>query len=158
MSRIIDFCLFIILLYLEVSLFASDYWWVGNIQLLTLAGTVKLTRGNQFSGVIFVLLGTLIIDLFMFRNLGLIAIFFVISLLITRFISSSLKFIGLPGSSTYSIVIFLLFLTINNFYLYLVNVLDIMQIIFVTISSTFILVGLLLVTSVKHKSRNAFKI
>jgi hypothetical protein len=158
MNRIIEFFLFFVLLFLEVSLLVTDYWWIANIHLLVIAGIIKITRGNQVGGILFILLGTILVDLLMFRNIGLIAIFLLSSILITKYISTILKIIGLPGSSTYSLVIFLLFLLINNTYLYLTNVLNITQIVFITISSTLILIGFLLLTSVKKKSRNAFKI
>jgi hypothetical protein len=158
MSKILDLGILIILLFLELSLLVSDYWWVASIQLLVIAGTVKLTRGSQIGGLSFIFLGTILVDLLMFRNLGLIGLFFLVSVLITSFFSSFVKIIGLPGSSMYSLVIFLVFLMINNTYLYTTNVINTGQIIFVTISSTFILIGVLLLTSVKHKSRNAFKI
>lgn len=158
MSKIFDFVLLISLLFLEVSLLVSDYWWVANIHLLVIAGTIKLTRGSHVSGLLFILLGTILVDLLMFRNIGLIGIFYITSILITRVISTFIKIIGLPGSATYSFVIFLLFLVVNNTYLYFTDVLNISQIIFVTISSSLMLIGLLLITSVKNKSRNAFKI
>ncbi|HRN86915.1 MAG TPA: hypothetical protein PK863_06405 [Candidatus Dojkabacteria bacterium] len=158
LSKIFGFFLFIILVLLEVSLLVTDYWWVANINLLIIAGTIKLTKGSQTGGLFFILIGTIIVDLLMFRNITLIAMFYTSSILITRFISRSLKIIGLPGSSTHSFVVFLIFLIINNTYLYIINVLNITQIIFVTISSLLILVGSLLITSVKRKSRNAFKI
>lgn len=158
LSKIFGFFLFIILIFLEVSLLVTDYWWVANIHLLIIAGTIKLTRGSQTGGLFFILLGSIIVDMLMFRNIALVAMFYSSSILITRFISRFLKIIGLPGSSTYSFVVFLIFLFINNTYLYIINVLNITQIIFVTISSLLILVGSLLLTSVKRKSRNAFKI
>lgn len=158
MSRIIDPFIFIIILFLDVSLLMSDYWWVANIQLFLIAGLIKNARGHQASGLIFIVLGTVIVDFIMFRNIGLIAIFYIISILATIFVSNFLKVIGTPGSSMYLLVNFIVFHIINNTFLFFTNVLSLSQISFVTISSMLILVGLLLLTTVKNKSRNAFKI
>jgi hypothetical protein len=158
MSRIIDPFIFIIILFLDVSLLMSDYWWVANIQLFLISGLIKNARGSQVSGLVFIILGTVIVDFIMFRNIGLIAIFYIISILATIFISKFLKIIGTPGSSMYLFVIFIVFHIINNSFLFFTNVLSLYQIGFILISSSLILVGLLLLTSVKNKTRNAFKI
>ena len=158
MSRLFDLILFILLVVIEISLLVSDYWWIANINLLIIVATIKFTRGSQVSGLLYILVGTILVDLLMFRNIGLIAMFYFASILFTRVIFMFIKVIGLPGSATYSFMIFLLFLIINLTYLYFKNVLNVTQIIFVTISSSLILIGFLLLTSVKNKSRNAFKI
>lgn len=156
MNKFIDVIIFLSILFIEISLLATDYWWISNIHLFVVVSLVKLVKGNEMGAILYITLGSVMVDLLMFRQVGLISLFYFVSILFTRIISNYIKALGVSGSKTSSIFTFIIFLLINSIFLYITQIVDMTQIFIVSISGMMILIGLLLFVT-KNSSNNGFK-
>lgn len=156
MNKIIDVLIFLSILFIEISLLATNYWWIANIHLLVIISLVKLVKGNELGAILYLAFGSVIVDLLMFRQVGQVSLFFFLSILITRIISNNIKALGVTGSKTSSVFTFLIFLLINNFYLYISQIVTLTQISIVSISGMMIFIGFLFLVT-KNKTNHGYK-
>ncbi len=150
--------LFVIMLLLSVAVSYSNNWAISYIEFLVIFGLLKLLKGNLLWGGLFVILGTILVDVMSYQVVGLTALFVLIAFCIFRILEKTLAPVENQSQNLKTLFIFILYLIISGVYYFGQDVLDFGQNVWVGCINILILTLVLIVNSFFKKTGNDFRI
>lgn len=157
-KNIVNTLTFLVLLYVSILSVNSGVWLLVYVELFVVVGLIKLARGEISWGIIFLVVGSTLIDIITYQTVGLTALFMTASLLIMKLISKIVAPIDHQTIEIKILLSFLLFYIMNSIYYFGQNILDFNKILWIGSLNTIILLFTLIISRLTKKSGNAFKI
>lgn len=155
---ILNIFLFLGILVLETVFSGTALWWLLYLNLFMIIGIYKFNRKKQEGAIIFILVGSILVDFLAYRQVGLQAFCFFSAILIVLLLSKVMAFLDNQPLQVKLLLSFIIFLLIQGNYIYWNDLLSVNRILLLYMSNILLLTGALIISSVRTKSRNVFKI